>query len=340
MARNEQLIRQHKVLQILERTRFGRTLEEIRDDLVQELGLSSLHVRTLRRDLEALAAAGFDVTSVEQERGRVWKLGPRYKGAHTVTATTTELMALSLGRDLLFPLAGTPFWSGIESFWHKMREALPPAVTKHFDKYRGVLYVLGMPAKSYEKQQGILSTMNRAILQHRVVEIEYESLTNSNTTPRSIYPYAIVFYQSSLYIIADAAESAGTGALRHWKLDRFRKARALDEWFTPRNDIDMGDYLQRGIGIFAGQKLQQFRIWISAYAARWVLEDPWHPDQKVEREADGSILLTVPAVHELEVIPRVLALGSEAELLSPGESRQTMAKIVENLHRKYHGETP
>ena len=30
MARNEQLIRQHKILQILERYRFGRTLDEIR----------------------------------------------------------------------------------------------------------------------------------------------------------------------------------------------------------------------------------------------------------------------------------------------------------------------
>ena len=36
MARNEQLIRQHKILQILERYRFGRGLEEIRDDLVEE----------------------------------------------------------------------------------------------------------------------------------------------------------------------------------------------------------------------------------------------------------------------------------------------------------------
>ena len=42
MARNEQLIRQHKILQILERYRFGRSLEEIRQELVDELGLASL----------------------------------------------------------------------------------------------------------------------------------------------------------------------------------------------------------------------------------------------------------------------------------------------------------
>jgi len=61
VARNEQLIRQHKILQILERYRFGRTLDEIRHELVEELGLTSLHSRTVRRDLEALQAAGIDV---------------------------------------------------------------------------------------------------------------------------------------------------------------------------------------------------------------------------------------------------------------------------------------
>ena len=60
MARNEQLIRQHKLLQLLELSRFGRTLEELRGDLVADLGLTKLHERTVRRDLEALQAAGFD----------------------------------------------------------------------------------------------------------------------------------------------------------------------------------------------------------------------------------------------------------------------------------------
>src|SRR5262245_21925126 len=113
MARNEQLIRQHKILQILERYRFGRTLDEIRDDLVNELGLGSLHSRSARRDLEALQAAGIDVASQDSPRGRIWKLGPGVRSVHKITASATELMALSLGRDLLHPLAGTPFWQGI-----------------------------------------------------------------------------------------------------------------------------------------------------------------------------------------------------------------------------------
>ena len=139
MARNEQLIRQHKILQILERSRFGRTLDEIRTALIEELGLSSLHVRSVRRDLDALQAAGLDIRSQQIRRGRVWKLGPQIKQVHRISASATELIALSLGRDLLYPLAGTPFWEGIESFCNKMREELAEAVWKHYERYRRAL---------------------------------------------------------------------------------------------------------------------------------------------------------------------------------------------------------
>ena len=336
MARNEQLIRQHKLLQILERYRFGRTLNELRDELVDELGLTSLHPRSVRRDLEALQAAGLDLSPHDSQRGRVWKLGPLFRGSHKITASASELIALSLARDLLTPLAGTPFWIGIESFWSKMRESLPQSVWEHYQKYREVLLVLGLPAKSYEKQLGILKTINRAILEHRVVEIAYQPLGQNEPMTRRIEPYGIALYQGSLYVIAEACEVEDVEhRVRHLKLDRFRRAVALDEWFKPRADFELRRHLRESIGIFSGGKTRNFRIRISAYAARWVEEDPWHPDQQIARQDDGSILLTVKAAHDLEVIPRVLALGAEAELLSPASSRKALAETLRRVVAQY-----
>lgn len=97
MARNEQLIRQHKILQILERVRFGKTINELQQDIVEELGLTSIHIRTLKRDLAALQAAGVDVDLHDSARGKIWKLGPRAKSATKISASSTELIALSLG---------------------------------------------------------------------------------------------------------------------------------------------------------------------------------------------------------------------------------------------------
>jgi len=336
LARNEQLIRQHKVLQILERFRFGRTIEELRDDLVEELGLTSLHTRSVRRDLQALQAAGIDVDSEEIQRGRVWKLGPSFRGAHKITATATELMALSLGRDLLFPLAGTPFWLGIESFWCKIREALPDGVWNLYEKYRRVLHVRGMPAKSYKKHLGMLKTLHRAILEHRRVEVDYQTLAADKPKTRTIEPYAVVYYQSSLYIIAAAAEvSDHQQRVRHWKLDRFLRAKALDDWFRPPEDFDAEEHLAHSLGIFSGAKPRKYRVRISKFAAPWVREDPWHENQKIEQRANGDIVLTVQAAHDMDIIPRVLSLGAQAEVLSPKSCREAMAKIAQEMAAAY-----
>lgn len=336
MARNEQLIRQHKLLQILERTRYGRTLVEIRDDLVDELGLSSLHTRSVRRDLEALQAAGFDVDVHNTQRGRVWKLGPQFRGAHKITASVTELMALSLGRDLMYPLAGTPFWIGIESFWSKLKDSMPAAIWQHYKKFRKAFYVRGMPAKSYQRQEGIIKTINRAIQQHRVVRIRYQRLGEQQPQSREIEPLGVVVYQSSLYIVAAAREvAANDNPIRHLKLDRFRSATALDQYFQPIDGFDLEHHLGESIGIFTGEKPQNFRIRISSYAAPWVIEDPWHPNQRVEVKKDGSILLSLKAANQLEIIPRVLALGTEAELLSPKTCRQAIRRILQQTSRAY-----
>ena len=96
MARNEQLIRQHKLLQLLEYSRFGRTLDELRADLVADLGLSNLHERTVRRDVEALQAAGFDIQNDTVERGKVYKLGPNNTGVHEIGISATELSLIHI----------------------------------------------------------------------------------------------------------------------------------------------------------------------------------------------------------------------------------------------------
>ena len=335
MARNEQLIRQHKILQLLERARFGKTLQELVDDLVDELGLSGLSDRTVRRDLEALQAAGIDVDSHDSQRGKIWKLGPGTKGVHKITASATELIALSLGRDLLTPLMGTVFWQGIETFWKNIQEELTEPVWDHYQKYRQVLYVLGTPAKTYTEQQGIIKTINRAILEHRVVEIEYQAIGKPLAT-KLIEPYAVALYQSSLYIICGYPTADGTPAqIVNLKLDRFQKATALDQWYKPRSQEEIDEYVRSRLGIFSSPEMREYVLKISKRAAPWVLEDPWRADQETEELPDGSLLLRVQAGHDLEIIPKALALGGEAEILEPASCRDAAREMVERMHETY-----
>lgn len=355
MARNEQLIRQHKLLQLLEESRFGRTVNELKSDLVADLGLSTLHGRTVRRDMEALQAAGYDIQNEMVERGKVYKLGRNHTAVHEIAFSATELIALSIGRELLTPLMGTQYWQGIETFWNKVQEAIPEGVYEHYQRYRKVLYVSGTPSKTYAAQAGMLKTITRSILEHRVVEIEYKSI-GRDATRRRIEPYALAVHQSSIYVVAAAPEVAeASERLRNWKLDRFQHAQVTDDYFKPDSKVNLGRFLSKSIGIFSGETSTSVQIRLGPRSASYLKEDPWHPDQILqpmdsmnpsaaagETDADppsgaADFLLTVPASHPRELLPKVLALGADAEVLSPPEYRDAVAKAVATLSERYRG---
>lgn len=336
MARNEQLIRQHKVLQILERVRFGKTLQELHDDVTEELGLKSLHTRTLRRDLEALQAAGFDVDVHDSPRGKIWKLGPMAKTATHISFSATELIALALGRELMHPLAGTQFGSGIESFWKKVREEVPSSVLGHYEKYRKTFRVQGLPIKSYESKQGIIKTINRGILEHRIIEVIYKSEGKEAKT-RKIEPLEVILFRSSLYTIAAAHEDTDENSrIRVWKLDRFEKATLLDDYFKPPEDLDVDEFFGSSQSIFRSDAdAIEYKVRLSEKAALWAAEEPWHPEQKLEQQSDTQFLLTVPDAHERDIYPKILALGSDAEVIYPEEARKDIINIIKEMGESY-----
>lgn len=379
MARNEQLIRQHKLLQLLEVSRFGRTLEEFRGDLVLDLGLTTLHERTVRRDIEALQAAGFDIQTETLERGKVYSLGNNQAAIHEIGISASEMIALAIGRELLYPLAGTQYWRGIETFWNKLQESVPDGVFDHYSKHRETLHVFGSPHKSYERHEGMLKTVNRAILEHRLVEMEYQPI-GRDASIRKVEPYGLAVYQGSIYVVAAIDPDDDLPAaerLRNFKLDRFKHAKALDEYFKADETITLSKHLGRSIGIFSGPSATTVRIRLGPQAAGWVREDPWHPDQKLVEDVgqflpetsddddmkrpkpsgqrrrpkdsatgesagesacedwSGDFILSIPASHPREVLPKVLALGAQAEVLSPPEFREATAAAVSTMYAQY-----
>ncbi len=335
MARNEQLIRQHKVMQLLELSRYGRTLEELRGELVQDLGLTNLHERTVRRDIDALQASGLDIQSETLERGKVYKLGRVERSLHRISLSATELIALSIGRDLLYPLIGTQYWHGIESFWTKVQEEVPEGVWEHYEKYRQTLHVVGAINKSYAKHEGTLRTINRGIAEHRVLEVEYAPV-GTETKKRFIEPYGLAFYQSNIYLVAAAQEVTDPNErMRHWKLDRFGHVTALDQWFKRDPKIDLSEHLNRSMGIFSSDDPVEVQIHLSDRAKVWVTEEPWHPDQTMTAHKDGSATLSVLASHPRELMPKLLALGADAEVIAPDEFRSAVAEVVDKMRQTY-----
>jgi predicted DNA-binding transcriptional regulator YafY len=93
--------------------------------------------------------------------------------------------------------------------------------------------------------------------------------------------------------------------------------------------------LGSGYGIFAQGKVQWAQLRFSAYRARWVATEQWHPEQRGHFQPDGAYLLEVPYVDDRELVMDILRFGGDCEVVSPKKLRHRIAQEVVALMRIY-----
>jgi predicted DNA-binding transcriptional regulator YafY len=95
--------------------------------------------------------------------------------------------------------------------------------------------------------------------------------------------------------------------------------RAKEEWQP---------FLQNTFGIFQNHQSFNVVLRFTPERSRWVRGEMWHEAQTEVVEADGALVLTVPASHEQEIMMEILKHGSQVEVLEPGWLRE---KVVQEL---------
>src|SRR6476660_9722862 len=165
MPRNAEVIRQWTILREVERARgSGVTI----DDLA---ALCDVTTRTIRRDLQALEAAGFPLYDDKaHDDGRTrWRInGQAFKGL-AAGLTLSELCALYFSRTLLESLSGTPFRDEVESAFEKLATALTPHMRRFLDQLPRVIATKHDPMRRREglEQQHIVARALEATLSLR-----------------------------------------------------------------------------------------------------------------------------------------------------------------------------
>jgi predicted DNA-binding transcriptional regulator YafY len=66
----------------------------------------------------------------------------------------------------------------------------------------------------------------------------------------------------------------------------------------------------------------EVKIWFSPKQAPYIEERTWHPSQRIEKQDDGSVILSLQVADEDEVKRWLIGFGAEASVLAPGKLRQ------------------
>jgi predicted DNA-binding transcriptional regulator YafY len=321
MARGDQLARQWKIFQTLVTSRYGKSVTDLAKDL-------ECHQRTVYRDLHALEEAGFPLYTENVNGQNLWSLMESARKPMPVPFNMPELMALYFGRDALKVLKGTVFYDSLEDLFQKIKATLPPESKKYLKNVEQSLKVGSKPYKPYRKYKKIIEQIEKAVIDNRVIDIVYYTMSRKKETRRKVAPYKLWFFDGTFYMIGHCK---WIKQIRIFAVDRIKMLAITDELFEVPNDFDIDEFLGSGLGAFHGEP-EKVRVLFSADIAEYIKERIWHESQKLHDNPDGSVLFEADIACTKEFKAWILQWGAKAIVLEPEQLRnEIQAETVEML---------
>lgn len=321
--RGEQLARQWRILRTLESNRHGITVA----DLAEHEGC---HVRTIWRDLAALQEAGFPLYSEKDGQKSRWGFIEGYKFHMPVPFTVTELMSLYFYRDILKIFKDTVFYESLDALFGKVRSTLPQESLSYLRRIEQTFHMGFKPFKDYSQFKEIIKQINDAVLNLRVVEMRYYSMSSKRETTRKIDPYKVWFFNGTLYLIGWCHVH---NEIRMFVLDRIKLLHVTEERFIPPDGFDLDSYLKNSFGVMRTDP-ERVVICFDISLERFLKENVWHPSQKFTK-VDDTIILTLDVGGLSEVMSWVLGFGRQAEVLEPEHLRMAISEELMVTALKY-----
>jgi predicted DNA-binding transcriptional regulator YafY len=285
-------------------------VNELCDDL-------DCHPRTVYRDLDALQAAGFPLVADRQNGTTRWALMESARGGFVVPFALPELMALYFSREVIGGLKGTVFHEALESVFRKVRATLPSESLRFLSQAEKSVSAGIGPHKPHGFFRETLRLLGDAVINHRVVEIVYHTLSRRQTSRRQIEPYKLWYFDGTFYLIGHCRLKK---EIRIFAVDRFREIVVSDEVFDIPAQFNIKSFMRNSFGTFTGEPVRM-RVWFDPAAAGYVREKIWHVSQKLHERKDGSLVFEAEVAGTQEIKRWVMRFGSKARVLEPESLR-------------------
>ena len=303
MSRNDQVTRQLLLLQKLERARSGLTIQELTAALPEDY---SRHVRTIRRDLEALASI-YPLVTDKHGGQTYWRLMDGYRQVPPLALLPTELMALVFSRVLLTPLDGNEIKASLDSALNKAATALPPEGTTYVQQLQRSFAVGLGPHKTYRQHQQTIEQLTRAIAQSRTIQMRYYSASRDTTTRREADPYKLWYTDGALYLIAHCHRRHD---VRMFAVDRIQSLSITNQPCQLPLGFDLDTYTRDALVVMRGKPLEVTLLFDRPTAA-WAKDRQWHRSQQCTVHKDGRATMRLQVADTRELIGWILHFGSD-----------------------------
>ncbi|HPG26539.1 MAG: WYL domain-containing protein [Spirochaetaceae bacterium] len=297
------------------------------DDVMTRFGVSR---RTATRMLgsvrRAVGEALFESETGDDGRKR-WRLSrPATNGLFRVGAA--ELAALAEARDLAEREGNARLARELEGLIHKLRALSPPDWLVHVDPdLEAIVEAQGVAFRAGPRPRvddALLEQLRHAILTGRRVHLRHRKIAGGRAAWQTVGPLGFL-YGSRHYLVAWSERRRQVVLFRLSRIDRVE---TLESTFDAPADFDLDAFARQSFGVFQEEPIDV--VWrFTPRVAAEAREHVFHPDQTLEDESDGSLVVRFRAGGLREMAWHLFTWGGDVEVVEPAALRRELSSGIE-----------
>lgn len=236
------------------------------------------------------------------------------------------------------------------ALYHLVESMTPGLLSEHFSDFKQrILELLGPQQQSQQLtrhvkllpiahpmiRNDVLNRLADAIARKQRLSMRFWNRADNTCTQRDITPLQLVRYRDRWLVDAWCHLRED---LRSFSLEAIQHLNPTQAPAYHPPESQLADYFESSYGIFSGTANKVAVLNFSAYQARWIRGQIWHPKQTASDLPDGGYQLHLPYNNDLELIQDILKFGPEVEVIAPPELRQKVAKRLQQTLERYRDE--
>jgi predicted DNA-binding transcriptional regulator YafY len=301
-------------------------------ELSRMLNCSKQTVQRLVDDIRR--SYGVEIEDFFEGKRKYYRIKRLTGNTPVLDVTETELNALYMCKTFAEHLMGKKLFEEAGRALEKNHAALPSEKApspQHFASFRS-------GSIDYTPHQDTIRTLIEAMDSRKICKITYKSIMAPRTKTLYIKPLKIFSHKDSVYVHACLARKPGK-PYKEPEFDpllaihRIKKVELTNRRFEFPKNYDFEKTFKQNFGVITEDAFE-VEVEFTGWAARYVAERIWSPDQKIHKK-NGTTKLTFSASSEPELISWVLSFGEEARLKKPDNLAAAIRKVSENIKNIY-----
>ncbi len=311
------------------------TIEDLRqaceDALYDYEGIDGVSLRTVQRDIELMRGdkLGYFAPIVVRDKKYYEYSDPDYSITQ-LPLSEQDLAELSSAIDIIKHYHGFNSIQGQEDVLTRMQDQVQMQRS-----HRQIVFI-----ETNQQLKGLhfLAQLYEHIHKNEAIVVNYHSFRSVKERVFYLSPYFLNEFNNRWFLIAYNNKSRNNNVMT-LALDRMLAvAKDNDRQYVENTFFDPATYLSEMIGITRALQSTTMHVVLrfDADQAPYVRTKPMHQSQQIiEKSDDGSIVITLDVIHNLELEGKILAFGSHVEVLAPRILRHRIAQQLLTAITKY-----